>query len=162
MIDPTSPPTARLAPRARTLPVQGLVNRFIRGLLRTPILCRAVGQRLLILQVVGRKSGRRYRVPVAYTRHDGSLLVASQFGWIRNLRSGSPVQIRLAGKKRLADVQLLSDEAGVVEYLARMATDNHQFAKFNAIGLDHDGNPVPEDLHLAWAAGGRVAILTPR
>ena len=161
MIDPTSPSSTRPAARAQTLPVQGLVNRLIRGMLRAPLLSRAVGQRLLILQVVGRKSGRRYTVPVAYTRHNGSLLVGSQFAWIRNLRSGDAVHIRLDGKQRLADVQVLSDETGVVEYLTLMATDNHQFAKFNAIGLDDNKNPVPEDLHLAWAAGARVAILTP-
>jgi hypothetical protein len=34
--------------------------------------------------------------------------------------------------------------------------------KFNSIGLDSDGNPVPADLHLAWAAGARAFRLTPR
>jgi hypothetical protein len=43
-----------------------------------------------------------------------------------------------------------------------MASDNHQFAKFNRIGFDHQGNPYPEDLRLAWAAGTRIAVLTPR
>lgn len=162
MSDPTSPSTTPSAARARTLPVQGLVNHLIRGLLRVPLLGRAVGKRLLTVYVLGRKSGRRYAVPVAYTRHNGSFLVSSQFVWIRNLRTGEPVRIRLAGKLRLADVRVLSDETGVVERLAVMATDNHQFAKFNAIGLDHNGDPVPEDLHLAWAAGARVAVLTPR
>jgi hypothetical protein len=49
-----------------------------------------------------------------------------------------------------------------VEHLAMMARDNHQFAKFNEIGPDQPGNPLPEDLHHAWAAGARVAVLTPR
>jgi deazaflavin-dependent oxidoreductase (nitroreductase family) len=162
MIDPTSPSTPTPVPRARTLPAQGLVNLLMRGLLRAPLLGRAVGKRLLTVYFVGRKSGRHYAVPVAYTRHNGSLLVGSQFAWVRNLRTGEPVHIRLAGKERLADVQVLFDESDVVELLALMATDNHQFAKFNAIGLDHDGNPVPEHLHLAWAAGARIAVLTPR
>jgi len=43
-----------------------------------------------------------------------------------------------------------------------MAPDNHQFAAFNRIGLDQRGNPRPGDLHLAWAAGARAALLTPR
>ena len=148
--------------RAQTLPLQGLVNVVIRGLLRTPLLSRAVGTRLMTIYVMGRKSGRHYAVPVAYTRHNGALLVGSQFAWARNLRTGEPVQIRLVGTLRSVDIQVLTDEAGVVEHLAMMASDNHQFAKFNKIGFDHQGNPHPEDLRLAWAAGTRIAVLTPR
>ena len=148
--------------RAQTLPLQGLVNVVIRGLLRAPLLSLVVGKRLITVYVVGRKSGRRYAVPVAYTRHDGALLVGSQFAWARNLRTGEPVQIRLVGTLRSADVQVLTDEAGVVEHLALMARDNHQFAKFNKIGFDRHGDPRPDDLHLAWAAGTRVAVLRPR
>ena len=153
--------TATDGPRAQKLAAQGLVNRLMRGLLRTPLLCRAVGKRLLTLYVVGRKSGRRYAIPVAYTRHDGVLLIGSPFGWGRNLRTGEPVTIRLKGRRRPADVQVLSDEPEVVAAFAVMARDNHNFANFNKIGFDAAGNPDPEDLHLAWAAGARAFRLTP-
>ena len=164
MSRPNPPPADQRAPavRAQTLPLQWLVNRVIRGLLRAPLLCRLVGKRLITVYVVGRKSGRQYAIPVAYTRHGRTLLVGTQFGWARNLRTGEPVQIRLGGKRRPADVQVLTDQTGVVEHLAMMARDNHQFAKFNQIGLDQRGDPRPDDLHLAWAAGARVALLTPR
>ncbi|HTW08429.1 MAG TPA: nitroreductase/quinone reductase family protein [Acidimicrobiales bacterium] len=148
--------------RAQTLPLQSLVNQMVRGLLRTPLVCRLIGQRLLTLYVVGRKTGRRYTVPVAYARHNGALLVGTQFAWARNLRTGEPVQVRLLGRRRPADVHVLTDETGVVEHLALMARDNHQFAKFNKIWLDRSGEPSAEDLHLAWVAGARVVILRPR
>ena len=147
--------------RAQTLRLQRLVNVVIRGMLRTPLVSRAVGKRLLTVYVVGRRTGRHYAVPVAYTRHDGKLLVASQFAWVRNLRSGEPVEIRLAGARRSADVDVVRDETGVVAHLETMARDNHQFAKLNKIGFDEQG-PRPDDLHLAWMAGARVALLTPR
>jgi deazaflavin-dependent oxidoreductase (nitroreductase family) len=150
------------AARAQTLPLQGLVNHVVRGLLRTPLICRLAGERLITLYLVGRKSGRHYRVPVAYSRHNGTLLVGTQFSWVRNLRTGEPVQIRLLGELRSADVQVLADETDVVEHLAMMARDNHQFAKFNEIRLDERGEPRPDDLHLVWAAGARVVQLTPR
>jgi deazaflavin-dependent oxidoreductase (nitroreductase family) len=164
MSKPDPPPGGQptSAVRAQTLPLQGLVNRVIRGLLRTPLLCRLVGKRLITVYLVGRKSGRHYAVPVAYTRRNGTLLVGTQFAWARNLRTGEPVHIRLAGKRRSADVQVVADETGVVEHFAVMARDNHQFAKLNKIGLDRRGDPRPGDLHLAWAAGARVALLTPR
>lgn len=148
--------------RAQTLPLQGLVNRVVRGLLGAPLLGRLMGRRLVTVYAVGRRSGRNYAVPVAYTRQNGVLLVGTQFSWARNLRTGEPVQIRLLGKRRSADVQVVTDESGVVEHFAMMARDNHQFAKFNKIGLDQNGEPRPDDLHRAWAAGARVVLLTPR
>ena len=149
-------------PRAQTMAAQSLVNRIIRGLLRTPLLSRLAGSRLITVYVVGRKSGRHYSVPVAYTRHEGDLLIGTPFGWGRNLRTGEPVAIRLKGRRRLADVQVMTEEQDVVDAYAVMARDNHNFAKFNSIGFDPDGNPVPADLHLAWAAGARAFRLTPR
>ena len=142
--------------RVQTLAAQGLVNRIVRGLLRTPLLSRVVGRRLVTVYVVGRKSGRRYTVPVAYTAHDGALLIGTPFGWGRNLRTGEPVTIRFKGRRRVADVQVLSAEADVVDAYATMARDNRNFAKFNQIGFDAAGNPKADDLHLAWAAGGRA------
>jgi len=46
--------------RAQTLPVQGSANRIVRGLLRAPLLCRLAGRRLLVVYLVGRRSGRHY------------------------------------------------------------------------------------------------------
>jgi deazaflavin-dependent oxidoreductase (nitroreductase family) len=149
-------------PRAQTLAMQGLANRVVRGLLRTPLLSRAVGARLVTLYIVGRKSGRRYTIPVAYTRDGDDLLIGTPFGWGRNLRTGEPVEIMLKGRRRKADVRVYSDEAGVTGAYAIMTRDNKAFANFNKVGFDADGNPNPEDLHLAWMAGARAFRLTPR
>jgi hypothetical protein len=154
--------TGRPEPRAKTLAAQGLVNRFVGGLLRAPLVSRLAGRRLLTMYVTGRASGRRFAVPVAYTRHEGDLLVGTQFGWGRNLRTGEPVTIRLKGRRRLADVLVLTGERDVAGAFAVMARDNHAFASFNGIGFDDNGAPVPADLHLAWAAGARAFRLSPR
>ena len=142
--------------------LQPVANRIVRGLLRTPLICRGIGSRLVTVYVIGRKSGRRYAVPVAYVRSGESLLVGTPFAWARNLRSGESVQIRLRGKVRPADVTVVTDESGVVENYAIMARSNRQFARFNKIGFDSAGNPNPTDLHLAWADGARVLLLLPR
>ena len=155
-------PFAEPTPRAQTLSAQRLVNRIMRGLLRTPLICRLVGGRLVTLYIVGRKSGRRYTFPVAYTRHEGIVLIGTPFGWGRNLRTGEPVEIRLKGRRRLADVQVLTAEPEVTGAYAVMCRDNRAFAKFNGIGLGSGGEPDPADLHQAWAAGARAFRLTPR
>ena len=158
----TGRPMAAQAPRAQTLKAQNQVNRIVRGLLRTPLLSRLASRRLVTLYITGRKSGRRYTLPVAYTRHEGDLLIGTPFGWGRNLRTGEAVTIRLKGRRRLADVLVLADEQEVVDAYAVMARDNHAFAKFNDIGFDSAGNPLPADLRLAWTAGARAFRLTPR
>lgn len=153
-------PTAE--PRAHTLRFQRLANRIVRILLRTPLVCRALGRRLVVVYVVGRTSGRRYPVPVAYTRRSDTLLIGTPFGWGRNLRTGRPVTIRLLGRLRPADVEVFTEEHAVIDAYATMARDNRNFASFNRIGFDADGNPDPADLRLAWAAGARAIRLTPR
>ena len=89
-------------------------------------------------------------------------MIGRRVAWGRKLRTGEPVDIRFKGKRRPADVEAFTDEAGVVEHYAVMARDNHKFATFNTIGLDEVGNPSPADLPLAWAAGARAFRLTPR
>lgn len=158
MTETSSPATQPV----QTLALQGAVNRLMRGLLRTPGLARIVGRRLLVVYVVGRKTGRRFAIPVAYTTDPGgALLIGTPFGWVRNLRTGVPVEIRLRGRRREADVQVLTAEPDVVAQYARMCRDNRQFAKFNRIGYDAAGNPEPADLHAAWAAGARAVRLFP-
>lgn len=147
-------------PRAQKLKMQALANHVIRGLLRTPLLCRVIGNRLVTLYVVGRKSGRRYVLPVAYVRDGDALLIGTPFAWVRNLRTGEPIDVRFKGKRRVADVRVYADEPDVVDKFGKMARENRQFASFNRIGFDDDGNPNPTDLHLAWAAGARAVRLT--
>jgi hypothetical protein len=88
-------------------------------------------------------AGKHYAVPAAYTSIDGSLLVSSQFAWLHNLRTGEPVHIRLLGKQHPSEVRMLTEETAVVEHLAIMARDNHQFAKFSKISFDEAGDPGP-------------------
>lgn len=155
-------PLAAPAPRAKTMAAQGLVNRIVRGVLRVPLLSRLAGRRLVTLYVTGRTSGRRYVIPVAYTSHEGGLLIGTPFGWGRNLRAGEPLTIRLRGRLRQADVTVFADEPGVTGAYAVMCRDNRNFARFNGIGFDADGNPDAGDLHQAWMAGARAFRLAPR
>jgi deazaflavin-dependent oxidoreductase (nitroreductase family) len=147
---------------AQTLPGQAVVNRVARGLLGLPLVARVVGRGLVTLYVVGRRSGRRYTVPMAYVPHGDALLLGSEFAWSRNLRTGEPLQVRYLGRRRVADVRVLTEEADVVEHYAVIARRNPGFARFNKIGLGPDGEPDPVDLRAAWRRGARAFLLTPR
>ncbi|HSZ41640.1 MAG TPA: hypothetical protein VK817_16915 [Trebonia sp.] len=142
--------------------MQKVTNVIVRGLLRTPGISAAIGGSLITVYAVGRKSGRHYDVPVAYTRHEGKLLFGTVFGWARNLRTGEPVAVRLKGRKVLADVRVFTEVQDVTRLFAVICRDNHNFAKFNKVRLGADGEPDADDLRLAWTEGARVYELTPR
>ncbi len=157
-----SSPAGGGRPRGQTLAFQGLANRLVRGLLRTPPFAQLLGARLVTLYVTGRKSGRHYTIPVAYTRDGDDLLIGTPFGWGKNLRAGEPLPIRLKGRLRQADVRAYTSEAEVVSAYAVMTRANKQFASFNQVSFDAGGNPEPEDLRAAWLGGARAFRLTPR
>ncbi len=142
--------------------LQGVVNVVMRGLLSTPGIANGIGKYLVILNVVGRKSGRHYTIPVAYTQHEGALIIGTPFGWGKNLRTGEPLEVKYKGKRRTADVEVFTDEAGVVALYDIMCRDNKNFANFNKVRIDKDGAPNPEDLRAAWQSGARAFKLTLR
>ena len=148
--------------RAKPLAGQRYLNIVVRGALRTPGIARGIGQGMILLTVVGRKTGKRYSVPTAYTNHEGSLLIGTQFGWGRNFRTGEPVEVRYKGRRRTADVQVITDEEGVVKYYGIICRENASFASFHNIGFDAGGEPKQDDLRETWKAGSRVFRLTLR
>jgi len=153
-------PSTRQPGQTQVMSAQKTANRVVSTLLRTPGISSAMGRRLAIINVTGRKTGKRYSVPVAYTRHEGSLLVGTPFAWARNMRTGEPVEVILQGRRRQAAVQVISDEDGVVAAYDIMCRDNHQFARFNAIRFEPDGSPIQAHLHAAWTNGARAYRLT--
>lgn len=140
--------------------LQGVANAVMRGLLSTPGISSGIGKYLITLYVVGRKSGRHYTIPVAYTQHEGSLLVGTPFAWGKNLRTGDSLNVRYKGKRHTATVEAVRDESGVVALYDVMCRDNRNFAKFNKVRLDQDGNPNIEDLRATWQAGAQAFKLT--
>ena len=148
--------------RVKRLRFQKPLNRLVRGMLATPGVARLVGRALVTLYVVGRKSGKQYVIPMAYINHEGALLLGTGFAWGRNLRTGTPLEMRYLGKRRTADVKVMTSEDDVVAHYALIARRNPGFARINKIGFDPQGNPATADLRAAWSAGARAFLLTPR
>src|SRR4051812_5255943 len=143
-------PAGRAPGRAQTLPMQRLVNTFTRTALSTPGVAKGIGRYLILLYVVGRKSGKTIPVPIAYIPHEGKALTGTQFGWVRNLETGQDLQVRYKGKRRTAEVEVVDDEDRVIELFRLLCRANHNFAKFHNIVLDEHGEPDPEGLRGAY------------
>lgn len=79
------------------------LNPLIVGILRSPfhwLLSRG----LLLITVTGRKTGRRYTIPVGYQRDGETLDVmvseARRKSWWRNYLEPAPLELRLCGRSR--------------------------------------------------------------
>ncbi|GAA2059776.1 hypothetical protein GCM10009839_82810 [Catenulispora yoronensis] len=152
----------RPAGKAQTLRLQGLANAFTRTALSTPGVAKGIGRYLILLYVVGRKSGKKYTVPIAYIEHDGKVLVGTQFGWARNLATGQDLRVRYKGKVRTAEVEVVAGEQRTIDLYAALCRANHNFAKFHNIAIGADGEPDPANLREAYQQGAKAILLTPK
>ncbi|MEU1982669.1 hypothetical protein [Nocardia sp. NPDC019395] len=141
---------------------QERTNRVVRTLLRIPGISALMGKRLMTLHVVGRKSGRTYDIPVAYTKHGSELLIGTALRpWVKNLAPGTPLTITRGGRPEQFYPIVHTAEEDVMRLFALVARDNKTNARYNGIGFDSAGEPNKADLYQTWQQGGVVIELRP-
>lgn len=71
----------------------------------------------------GRRSGRRFTIPVMYAEREGTLTIfvghPERKRWWRNLRVGAEVEVRLRGRRLRGQADVVEDSAAVETYLDR-------------------------------------------
>lgn len=134
-------------------------NRIVRPLLLSPLHMLA-SRRLMLLEYTGRRTGNRYRIPVAY-RPWGDiaaevLATSVGTGWPVNLRAGRPVRLLLRGRWRTAEPSIVERPEEVADLLGDLAARQgpHAVAALR-VGLPGDRRPTRDELLLA---GSRVRI----
>jgi deazaflavin-dependent oxidoreductase (nitroreductase family) len=133
-------PRRTRASRAR---IFRILNPLMRLLLHLPL--RPMQERLLLLTFTGRKSGRTQTIPLSYVEDtDGSLLIPGGGAWKWNLAGGRPVQIRLRGRARRAQAELIRDPAEIERLLPTMVAANPRAEQFIGVPISPDG-PVDGD-----------------
>jgi hypothetical protein len=83
------------------------MNPAVHAVLRSP-LHAALDRSMLVLHVTGRKTGRRYDIPVGYVDLDGHLLVVAQHRWRANLRGGADIEVTYRGRRQRMRADLWS------------------------------------------------------
>ena len=141
-------------PLGRRIPQRAwlVINSFMRVLLGLPF-PTPLGKRLMLVNVTGRKTGRRYRQPVSYVRHNGTLLTPGGGNWKRNLVPGRPVLLRINGHHQTATPEIVTDPDTTADLLAAMITANPAVSRFSGIRPDASGRPDPGQLHQALSHG---------
>jgi deazaflavin-dependent oxidoreductase (nitroreductase family) len=143
--------TLEQRPERAQLPVQApappsdrmlkMINPFVRLLLRSP-LHGMLSKSLLLLTFTGRKSGKRYTIPVAYSRQGDVLSVFTSHTWWKNLRGGAPVQVEMRRIRRTGTAEAISDDVPAIaaQFLADLRAQP-MLAKSYHIPLDAAGQP---------------------
>jgi deazaflavin-dependent oxidoreductase (nitroreductase family) len=88
------------------------LNPLITGLLRTPVLHWLLSPGILLITVTGRRSGRRYTIPVGYRLQGDDVTVmvseARKKQWWRNYREPAAVELRLRGRARRGTAEVVA------------------------------------------------------
>jgi len=139
----------------RTVPPPALVkmgNPLVRMLLGSP-LHGVLDDSFLVLHLTGRKTGRRYDIPVGYADMEGKLAVVTVARWRVNLRGGADVEVTLRGHRRPMHALLEEDPASVaVSYQAMIGRLGWTKAQ-RQLGILLPGGRAPTLLELSDAAG---------
>jgi hypothetical protein len=151
----------------RSVPPPALVkigNPLVRGFLGSP-LHGVLDDSVLVLHLTGRKTGRRYDIPVGYVDMEGKLAVVTIARWRANLRGGADVEVTLRGRRRPMHALLDEDPASVaVSYQAMIGRIGWKKAQ-RQLGISLPRGRAPTLLELNDAAGEygwSVITLTPR
>lgn len=115
-----------------------------------------LGRNLMLVFVIGRKTGKTYRQPLSYVRDGATLLTPGGGRWKLNLTGDTPVRIRLRGHDIRAIPELVSDAAEVDRLLHVMVAASRRAAAFTGIARTPDGGFDRAGLEKAIRYGFRV------
>jgi deazaflavin-dependent oxidoreductase (nitroreductase family) len=147
-----SAPPKRMRRQAMIMRMVNVPMRRILALpFRTPL-----SKNLMLLYLTGRRTGKSYRQPVSYVRHDGTLLTPGGGKWKLNLDPGRQVKIRLGGHDILARPDLVADVDEVDRLLMIMTEANPRTASFIPIPRREDGHFERAGLANAISHGFRI------
>ena len=114
-----------------------VVNPVMRTLLRSP-LARWTGP-LVLLDVVGRRSGRRLRIPVVGHWVDGVLHVSTDGRWTANFQGGAGLHVVQRGRRWAARGVLLEDPQETVAVLrAALGTSSPRSMGLGGVPAGHE------------------------
>jgi hypothetical protein len=127
-----------------------LGNFFVSALIRSP-LHSLLGDSFAVITVRGRRSGRWISTPINVLRDGDTLMVVSMRArtWWRNLRSGEPASLHLAGNSLAVRGEVIENPDQVGEGLMRYFSHRPGDAKYFGVQLRADGSPSAESLSLA-------------
>lgn len=108
-------------------------NAWMKWALTAPGIQRLIGQGVALLSFEGRRTGRRYEIPISYHRREDTvtLITKRQRRWWHNFETPAVVGLRLAGRDYTGKAEIHADDAAnltfMMEYLAKRPIDAKAF-----------------------------------
>jgi hypothetical protein len=139
------------------------VNPILRTLLRTPVMGPA-RKALMVVSFSGRKTGRRYAIPVSAHRIDNQLYAVTAAPWRLNFRDGAAVEVLHNGKTTTMHGELIEDPSVVADLCRRLSESYGVKNAQRMIGLKFRDQRIPtlEEFTEAANANHLAAVrLTP-
>lgn len=133
-----------------------LANQVPAVILRSP-LHGMLSARYLVIEFTGRKSGRRYRTPVAYIRDRNRILLTTDSPWWRNFSTPVPVRLWIRGRVVPGTATAMADADDSAAALRRLLDAIPSYARPANLARGRDGRVSDEEISRAVAAG-RVGI----
>jgi hypothetical protein len=96
------------------------INPIMRALLRTPVM-GSMRKQMMVVSFSGRKSGRRYSIPLSAHRIDNDIYAITSATWKHNFRDGADAEVLLDGKTTAMRGELIDDPAAVADLSRRAA-----------------------------------------
>lgn len=128
-----------------------VINPIVKTLLKSP-LHRTLSSNTLLLEFVGRKSGRPLSTPISYHIQDGAAhcFTAKEYGWWRNLTAERPVTLTIRGEvyRSIPRVEFKNREqmqSALRDFLIAVPRD----APHSGVKLDQNGVPIDADIQQA-------------
>lgn len=118
-----------------------VVNPVMKLLLHSP-LHGLLSNNLMTLTFQGRKSGKRYTIPVGYLQRGDALYLFTHSGWWKNLQGGAPVTVRLRGQNRSGLAEPIQDNALMLDLVRQLTTAQGEAMSRRMGFLDAEGRPT--------------------
>ncbi len=127
-----------------------VANPVMAGLLRSP-LHGLLSKSLMLLIYEGRKSRKRYIIPVGYVERDNKLYVFTHSAWYKNFIGGAPVALRLRGEL-VRGTATVVDDPTIIRGIAQQVIADRGEAMADRMGLlnvanAEDNAPAPQNVY---------------
>ena len=113
-------------------------NSMMRWALTTPGIQAWVGQGVALLTFTGRRTGRRYTIPISYQRSDDVVIVVTKRArrWWHNFETPTEVEIRIAGRNYSGKAEVRTDPGENLDFMTDYLQERPIDAK--AYGLNKE------------------------
>jgi len=135
-----------------------VINPIMNMLLRSP-LHSVLSNSLMTLTFQGRKSGKRYTIPVGYLQRSNTLYLFTHSSWWKNLQGGVPVTVRLRGQEVAGVAEPVQDTALMLDLVRELNTQRGEAMAKRMGFLGEDGQPMvaPGTVFIRIQLDGRAA-----